>query len=121
MLTETEFSLSSKKETEFIEHCVKPLGVEYDTQYYLKDLHHFCDVFIPSKNSIIEFQGDYWHGNPVKYSYEELSEYQRKKMNKDKELREYCSKNGINLIEVWESDYDKNYSGVKTLLEEQLK
>ena len=46
MLTETEFSLSSKKETEFIEHCVKPLGVEYDTQYYLKDLHHFCDVFI---------------------------------------------------------------------------
>lgn len=121
MLTETEFSLSSKKETEFIEHCVKPLGVEYDTQYYLKDLHHFCDVFIPSKNSIIEFQGDYWHGNPVKYSYEELSEYQRKKVNKDKELREYCSKNGINLIEVWESDYDKDYSGVKTLLEEQLK
>ena len=121
MLTETEFSLSSKKETEFIEHCVKPLGVEYDTQYYLKDLHHFCDVFIPSKNSIIEFQGDYWHGNPVKYSYEELSEYQRKKVNKDKELREYCSKNGINLIEVWESDYDKDYSAVKTLLEEQLK
>ena len=29
MLTETEFSLSSKKETEFIERCVKPLGVEY--------------------------------------------------------------------------------------------
>ena len=42
-------------------------------------------------------------------------------MNKDKELREYCSKNGINLIEVWESDYDKDYSAVKTLLEEQLK
>lgn len=54
-------------------------------------------------------------------SYEELSEYQRKKVNKGKELREYCSKNGINLIEVWESDYDKDYSGVKTLLEEQLK
>lgn len=121
MLTETEFSLSSKKESEFIEHCIKPLGVEYNTQYYLKDLHHFCDVFIPSKNSIIEFQGDYWHGNPNKYSNDELSEYQKKKVNKDKELREYCSKNGINLIEVWESDYDKDYSGVKTLLEEQLK
>lgn len=121
MLTKTEFSLSSKKETEFIEHCVKPLGVEYDTQYYLKDLHHFCDVYIPSKNIIIEFQGDYWHGNPLKYSDGELSEYQRKKMNKDKELREYCSENGINLIEIWESDYDKDSSGVKTLLEEQLK
>jgi len=121
MLTETEFSLSSKKETEFIERCVKPLGVEYDTQYYLKDLHHFCDVYIPSKNMIIEFQGDYWHGNPNKYSNDELSEFQKKKVTKDNELREYCSENGINLIEVWESDYDKDYSGVKALLEEQLK
>ena len=121
MLTETEFSLSSKKETEFIERCVKPLGVEYDTQYYLKDLHHFCDVYIPSKNMIIEFQGDYWHGNPNKYSNDELSEYQKKKVTKDNELREYCSENGINLIEIWESDYDKDSSGAKTLLEEQLK
>lgn len=121
MLTETEFSLSSKKETEFIERCVKPLGVEYDTQYYLKDLHHFCDVFIPSKNIIIEFQGDYWHGNPLKYSDDELSEYQKKKVTKDNELREYCSENGINLIEIWESDYDKDSSGVKTLLEERIK
>ena len=121
MLTETEFSLSSKKETEFIEHCVKPLGIDYDTQYYLKDIHHYCDVFIPSKNIIIEFQGDYWHGNPLKYSDDELSEYQKKKVIKDNELREYCSENGINLIEVWESDYDKDSSGVKTLLEERIK
>lgn len=120
MLTETEFSLSSKKETEFIEHCVKPLGIDYDTQYYLKDIHHYCDVYIPSKNMIIEFQGDYWHGNPNKYSNDELSEYQKKKVTKDNELREYCSENGINLIEIWESDYDKDYSGVKTLLEEQI-
>lgn len=121
MLTETEFSLSSKKETEFIEDCIKPLGIDYDTQYYLKDLHHFCDVYIPSKNMIIEFQGDYWHGNPNKYSNDELSEYQKKKVTKDNELREYCSENGINLIEIWESDYDKDSSGVKILLEEQLK
>jgi hypothetical protein len=121
MLTETEFSLSSKKEKEFIEYCIKPLGIDYDTQYYLKDIHHYCDVYIPSKNMIIEFQGDYWHGNPNKYSNDELSEYQKKKVTKDNELREYCSENGINLIEIWESDYDRNYSGVKMLLEEQIK
>lgn len=121
MLTETEFSLSSKKEKEFIEYCIKPLGIDYDTQYYLKDIHHYCDVYIPSKNMIIEFQGDYWHGNPNKYSNDELSEFQKKKVTKDNELREYCSENGINLIEIWESDYDKDSSGVKTLLEGQIK
>ena len=121
MLTETEFSLSSKKEKEFIEYCIKPLGIDYDTQYYLKDIHHYCDVYIPSKNMIIEFQGDYWHGNPNKYSNDELSEYQRKKVNKDKELREYCSENGINLIEIWESDYDKDSNKIKVIIEEQIK
>jgi len=120
MLTETEFSLSSKKEKEFIEYCIKPLGIDYDTQYYLKDIHHYCDVYIPSKNMIIEFQGDYWHGNPNKYSNDELSEFQKKKVTKDNELREYCSENGINLIEIWESDYDKDSNGAKTLLEEQI-
>ena len=70
---------------------------------------------------IIEFQGDYWHGNPKKYSIDELSEYQKKKVTKDNELRKYCSENGINLIEIWESDYDEDCGSVKTLLEEQIK
>ena len=35
-------------------------------------------------------------------------------------MLEYGIENGINLIEVWESDYNKDYSGVKALLEEQL-
>jgi hypothetical protein len=45
-----DFSLSSKVEKEFIENCVKPLNIEFDTQHYIKDIHHYCDVYIPSKN-----------------------------------------------------------------------
>lgn len=121
MLTSGNFFLSSKKEKEFIDTCVKPLGIEFDTQYYIKDIHHYCDVFIPSKNIIIEFQGDYWHGNPKKYSSDELSEFQIDKVKKDNILRNYCIDNNIHLIEIWESDYDEDYSGIKMLLEEQLK
>ena len=36
-----------------------------------------------------------------------------------KEIATYNS--ATEAAEVWESDYDKDYSGVKTLLEEQLK
>lgn len=120
MLTETPFSLSSKIEKEFIEACVKPLGIEYDTQYYIKDIHHYCDVFIPSKSTIIEFQGDYWHGNPKKYLKEELSKFQLEKIEKDKILRKYCKDNDINLIEIWESDYNRDSEGVKSLLVERI-
>ena len=115
-----EFSLSSKIEKEFIESCIKPLNIEFNTQHYIKDIHHYCDVFIPSKNTIIEFQGDYWHGNPKKYLKEELSKYQLEKIEKDKILRKYCKDNGINLIEVWESDYNRDPGGTKKLLEESI-
>lgn len=116
MLTSGEFSLSSKVEKEFIETCIKPLNIEFDTQHYIKDIHHYCDVYIPSKNTIIEFQGDYWHGNPKKYLKEELSKFQLEKVEKDEVLRKYCSDNGINLIEIWESDYNKDVNSVKKLL-----
>lgn len=120
-LTSGEFSLSSKIEKEFIETCIKPLGIEFDTQHYMKDIHHYCDVYIPSKNIIIEFQGDYWHGNPKKYTKDELSKFQLEKVEKDEVLREYCKNNGIILIEIWESDYNRDTSGVKQLLEESIK
>ena len=116
MLLSGKFSLSSEIEKKFIAECVDPLGIEYDTQYYLKDIHHYCDAFIPEKNTIIEFQGDYWHGNPKKYTKEELSPYQLKKVEKDEILRKYCSDNGIQLIEVWESDFNKDPAGIKTMV-----
>lgn len=106
------FNISSIVEEEFIKKCIEPLGISFETQYYLKDLHHYCDVYIPFKNIIIEFQGDYWHGNPKKYTKEMLSEYQLKKVEKDNELRAYCKENNIRLIEIWESDYNKDVSNV---------
>ena len=120
LLTSGKFSLSSKIEKEFIENCIKPLNIKFDTQYYLKDIHHYCDVFIPNKNTVIEFQGDYWHGNPKKYAKDELSKFQLEKVKKDEILREYCKNNNITLIEVWESDYNRDINSVKTLLKENI-
>jgi hypothetical protein len=78
-------------------------------------------VYIPSKNLIIEFQGDYWHGNPKKYTKEELSDYQLEKVEKDEKLRAYCTEHSINLIEVWESDYNRDPDSVRELLVENTR
>ena len=50
----------------------------------------------------------------------ELSEYQLKKVEKDEILREYCKNNGIKLIEVWESDYNKNSEKITEMLSESV-
>ena len=36
-------------------------------EHYLKDVCRSVDIFIPSKNLIIECYGDYWHCNPDIY------------------------------------------------------
>jgi G:T-mismatch repair DNA endonuclease (very short patch repair protein) len=115
-----EFSISSEVEKKFVKECVKPLGIEYVTQHYIKELCHYCDVYIPSKNLIVEFQGDYWHGNPKKYTKEELSDYQLEKVEKDEKLRAYCAEHNIGLIEVWESDYNRDPDSVRKLLVENI-
>lgn len=120
ILSSGEFSISSMIELKFISECIEPLGIEFITQYYIKDLHHYCDVYIPSKNTVIEFQGDYWHGNPKKYLKEELSVYQLKRIEKDEVLRKYCKENSINLVEVWESDYNREPENIKNTIKEIL-
>lgn len=119
-LSSGEFNISSMIENEFVKKCIEPLCIDFDRQYYIEELHHYCDVYIPSANMIIEFQGDYWHGNPKKYLKEDLSEYQLKKVEKDEKLREYCTENGIQLVEVWESDFKKDKDGTAKMIEMAL-
>jgi len=55
------------------------------------------DIYIPSKNIAIEYNGLYWHSEVKK----------DKKYHQEKSLR--CKENGILLIHVWEDDWiDEN-------------
>lgn len=68
------------------------------------------DAYIPDTNTIYEFYGDFWHGNPNKYtsgynsknniSYEDL--YKR-----TIERENFLKQNGFNIITIWEDDYIK--------------
>lgn len=119
-LASGKFSISSEIEKEFIDKCIRPLNIDFETQHYLNEIHHYCDVFIPSKNMVIEFQGDYWHGNPKKYKKEDLTSFQLSKIEKDDMLRDFCKNNGLVLIEIWESDYNKDSDKIKNDIENLL-
>ena len=116
-MTNEEFHLSSEIEKEFINTCIVPLNLKFKTQYYIKEINHYCDVYIEEKNTIIEFQGDFWHGNPDIYTDQKnLKKYQKDKNEKDVILRQFCEKQNINLIEVWEKCYRKNKENIFQIL-----
>ena len=69
------------------------------------------DGFDPETNTVYEFLGDFWHGNPDKFSPEEVNPVTKKKYGKlytEWQLRKKSlQKQGYTVVEMWESDFDK--------------
>lgn len=66
------------------------------------------DIFVPEKNIAIEFNGVYWHDEnhkPKTYHY-------------DKWLA--CKNEGIQLIQVWEDEWNRNPEQIKNMLAHKL-
>jgi len=117
-----KFNNFSKKEIEIVQ-LIKNLG------YKVKHLHRvdtkICDIYVPKLNLIIEYFGDYWHCNPIKYK----EDYFNQKKNKyAKEIWEYDSKkidlirnNGYNLEVIWESELKNDNKLINKIIENYVK
>lgn len=86
------------------------LKIEYIPQYLIVD--KFCvDAFIPSQNIVIQFDGDYWHGNKEKFPT--LDKRQKKRSALDISQDSYLSKMGIRVVRIWEHQLLCNKDFVK--------
>jgi len=69
------------------------------------------DGFCEETDTIYEFYGDYYHGNPRKYAAEEYNKTMKKTMGElyEKTIRREnaLKEMGFNVISVWEMDYDE--------------
>lgn len=107
----------SKKEVEINDFITK-MGYEV-VQYFRVDTK-ICDFYIPKLNLIIEYFGDYWHCNPLKY---DENYFNHKKGLKAKELWEQdyvrleLIKNcGYNLEVIWELELKYNNNKILKIL-----
>lgn len=81
------------------------------------------DLTNTKTKKIIEFNGDYWHGNPLLYNKDKVILQRHGKTasdiwEKDRRKLDTANKNGYELMTVWESDYKKDKQGTikKSLL-----
>lgn len=68
------------------------------------DFNFRPDFRIDSHNIIIEVHGDYLHANPNKYDYEDLTDNQKVKHDKDVFKKEYYESLGYDVFIIWEED-----------------
>lgn len=75
------------------------------------------DIYVPSKNLAIEFNGTYWHSSAMlKRAKSTVTEVKSRHESKTWE----CNEVGIKLLHIWEHDWQDNQSIVKSMITSAL-
>ena len=82
----------------------------------------FPDILIESKKVVIEFYGDYWHGNPRTYKSTDLVKGQLvgEIWKKDRLRVSVLKKLGYKTFVVWQYDFKNNKDTTLKLITERL-
>lgn len=69
------------------------------------------DGFNPKTNTVYEFHGDFWHGNPIKFKSKDIHPITKKTYGKlyqeTKQRQKLIRDAGYNLVEMWESNWNQ--------------
>ena len=75
------------------------------------------DFYLPDYNIGIEFQGDYWHMNPLIYEANDLNTkmnlYAYQIWERDNRKLQRCKEISLHLLQIWESDWNTNKDKIK--------
>jgi G:T-mismatch repair DNA endonuclease (very short patch repair protein) len=91
-----------------IQNFLTQLKIEYFTHKYINIKHNYqCDIFIPIQEgilqkTIIECDGDYWHGNPLKYP--NPTKWQKEQIEEDNIRTKELKEKGFRVIRLWENE-----------------
>lgn len=98
----------SKKEIAWIKSLNNP-NIELDKMLKIKNRIIKPDGYDPTTNTIYEFNGDYWHGNPKKFNKNEINKHVNKTFGelykKTINRENFLKKHGYNVVSMWESDF----------------
>jgi len=82
------------------------LGYSFEKQFVYGG-RLVADAYVNDLNLIIQFDGDYWHGNTK--IFETLNEHQAKQKIKDNNANAFAIEKGYNLIRCWECNLTEEY------------
>ena len=88
-------------------------------EFNIPNTKYKADGYYKETNTIYEFHGDFWHGNPKLFNKDELNTITKTTFgelyNKTLEREEIIKNEGFNLITIWENDWKKINKSMKIL------
>ncbi len=117
------YSNYSKKSIEYLNFISKLYNIriqhaENVGEYKIKNIGK-ADGYCQETNTIYEYHGDFWHGNPKKYNQTDINkkngstfgELYQKTLDREQKIKDM----GFNLVTIWESDWIKLNKSIKVL------
>ena len=94
-----------------IKYSVKIQHAQNDGEFIIPGTRYKADGYAKDINTIFEFNGDFWHGNPQLYCKTDIHPRIRITFNQlyeqTNEKSEVIISKGYNLISIWEYDWKK--------------
>lgn len=88
-------------------------------EYIISNSKYKADGYCKETNTIIEFHGDFWHGNPKIYNTNQINQVNKKTFgelyNKTIKKEDFIKEQGYNLVVIWERDFDNLINIVKNI------
>lgn len=97
---------------------LESLCVSFDEQVAING-KFVVDALIPSARLVIQWDGDFWHGNPALYP-ELQHAIQQTNVRHDRQCNAYLSKCGYQVMRFWETDIHSRRSWVVSAIEAAL-
>jgi very-short-patch-repair endonuclease len=108
-----EFQKTSKQEIKFYERLKEIFGEENVThKFHVEGVNHEYDFYVPHLNLIIEYDGDYWHGNKARH---ELNNDMKRQYKLDISFSKAAISAGYELHRVWASESSQYPEKVREL------
>ena len=114
----------SEQQIEWLNFLQKYYGISVqhacnDGEYRIPETRYYADGFCRDTNTIYEYHGDYWHGNPRIFSSDDFNkstkctygELYDNTYKRESEIRGL----GYNLVVMWESDWIRINNAIRKL------
>ena len=92
---------------------------ENGNEYIINGTKLKADGYCKETNTIYEYHGDFWHGNPQVFDLSKINKVNGKTFGylyqKTLEREQLIRDMGFNLVVIWESDWNKINKSIKTL------
>ena len=115
---------TSKLEERFAKEFLDKIGFKYIYQFKMKSIRRYIDFLIvdnlehPSIMIAIEIDGTYYHSYGL--TYEQMNPMQKRNKRVDEIKNEWCARNGVPLIRIWENEINDRPNEVLKMLKDKL-